>query len=390
MPGITSEVLGLILGTISPWSVGSYLGFALGRGIGGYRGEEWEDWSEKGVVGVGAKGLEKLGKPIRVNEEDAHRPGESSTGGDHKEGDKGPTSRIGRPHRASSPTFSVQSSVASSQISGLREDGADDGSDLDGHGEEDSYFYGLPSSKIGEGCACWLSRWGVDVLDVEAEIWKARGKGTTKGEDELVRKLKEMDIGERDRVEGEFPIYDDSVDHPPRPFPPIWSLGGLPASWIRAVISSDAFFVSSEMERYQVAKKVFEMRRAQRQGLKKGWEVERRRSEEEVGEDVDWRADEEEDAEEGEFESLFEGIFYTHMVRFFSCYPFQTRIFSHPLCFMLIVIRGTLLHIFRYLPLYPTSLCAFVRSPNVSVGAPRTQIKDPRLGFRPGRNRAGT
>lgn len=126
----------------------------------------------------------------------------------------------------------------------------------DGH--EPSYFYGGVSNKVGEAAACWLARWGGDILSYEdtrpglfsgASTSAADAKGTSG--------------------------------------PVIWGRCGLNATWARALLSSDLLFVKGERERYEMAKVVLELRRQSGPS----------------------------DAEEAEFDQLFtHGIYYIHMV----------------------------------------------------------------------------
>nr|XP_019049196.1 hypothetical protein I302_02977 [Kwoniella bestiolae CBS 10118]OCF28126.1 hypothetical protein I302_02977 [Kwoniella bestiolae CBS 10118] len=105
------------------------------------------------------------------------------------------------------------------------------------------HYYGVVGNKIGEACCCWLARWGIDLLNAELET--------------------------------SSPAFT------------IWGHGGLPAKLVRAVISSDYFFVPGEMERYCFARKVLDLRRS-------GWD------------------EDNEDAAEL-LKTFAEGIYYPHM-----------------------------------------------------------------------------
>lgn len=390
MPGVTQGVTTLVIGSLSPWSIGHYLGFAIGRGVGPWAGEEWEvgggaedgDEEEKG-----ARGLEELG--VRVEEsvdgdgdaemrslesEDGEGEGEKSGGRTPKEGVKmgspqspgllGPlattpgATAVQRPStpdhtpaitdtsasrptpsRASLRTTSSSSSLASSRISALREDDASSSADRDA--EQQLFFYGPTSNKIGEACACWLARWGVDVLDVEERLYLAakkleksaaiRGRranesggsvrfdglpasaakgslGKGKGKASLSSSPNPSYFpytpGSRNTSTSGSPHPHRSItdtDGSPSTFPPIFSLGGLPATWIRAVVSSDAFFVKNEMQRYSVAKRVYDLRRAQRDERKNADGKETRRGSFESDSEDEDEKDEELD-EESEFD----------------------------------------------------------------------------------------
>lgn len=134
---------------------------------------------------------------------------------------------------------------------------------------------GPEGERVGEACACWLAKWGSDIL--RAEEWIAAGNGDAKS----------------------F-FYDE--DHAPAAVegnddlrPPtlrVWSSleGGLSSRWVRGVISSDAFFISAsggtpesdatgvghsglgsdgEFERYLFAKRVVQLRRGEKAAKRK-------------------------------------------------------------------------------------------------------------------------
>ncbi|KZP00943.1 hypothetical protein CALVIDRAFT_524643 [Calocera viscosa TUFC12733] len=113
--------------------------------------------------------------------------------------------------------------------------------------------YGTPTNLLGQTCVSWLCRWGADVLAYE------EGCGGTWC---------------------------------------VWGRGGLPAQWVRAVLGADEFWVREEVNRWDVARRVVDLRR-------EGWAALGRRGEE---------AREEEREEEREWRILFEeGIYYSHM-----------------------------------------------------------------------------
>lgn len=113
---------------------------------------------------------------------------------------------------------------------------------------ESTHYYGVLSDRLGHACACWLAKWGTDMIDMENGL----DSGTV---------------------------------------PRIWRRGGLTPSWVHALISSDFFFVKSEWNRYEYAKRVVELRR--RESISQ--------------------------EEETVWKSLFEsGILYEHMVLFYA------------------------------------------------------------------------
>jgi len=91
------------------------------------------------------------------------------------------------------------------------------------------YNYGRISDKVGEACACFLARWGQEIFATEEAAMEHGG----------------------------------SLDQTLLPQAPrIWARGGLTASWVRALLSSDDFFVANERERYNFARRVVELRRS--------------------------------------------------------------------------------------------------------------------------------
>jgi hypothetical protein len=285
---ITAEYLGLesiaqlaidkIQETLTPWTVPIYLRFALGEGLVGITDQERQS---------GCTGLEAVG---------------AVTSGDRD----------------------------------APESGAEE--------ERGGNFYGPLAGRVGEACACWLVRWGGDVLSLEE-----KGKVLDK-EAPLVGN----------------PAVDALLQRQPwlrTPELRLWRHGGLPASWVRAVISSDAFFVSSDLpppvlgstpvsahniivahnagisdgdgewKRYGFARRVVEMRRAEKAALEaakttsssetadaaRDVSSETKCSDsplEGTGNEEGELADEEEvEDDEAEYERLFsEGIYYSHLV----------------------------------------------------------------------------
>jgi hypothetical protein len=266
------EVLSMVLRTVGPLTIGRYLGFAIGDGVGE---EEWD-----GQHHEGARDLEGIGRPIKRKEEHIIEEIDESLDPDH------PRIPIPSSHRGSAdsdiklddddskvggsaPTVTVTRSISGASNATLR------GLSLSQLGLQDDrssaeillpHFYGFASNKIGEACVCWLARWGVDLLDVEL--------ASTAGHEPSFR---------------------------------VWAHRGLPANFVRALISSDSFFVKDEMERYRVAREVLDLRR-------RGWEVEMESrgdisaSFESDGGTEEW------DDDEAEMAKVFaEGIYYSHM-----------------------------------------------------------------------------
>jgi hypothetical protein len=155
-------------------------------------------------------------------------------------------------------------------------------SDDEGSTDEPLLHYGVVSDKIGEACACWLARWGTDILVYEMRDDEMQESGTSTPV--LSRKRAKT-------IPPDFSPGDFSSGGPSKgrgSIPLIWSRGGLNAKWVAAIISADTFFVKGEQERYAFARSVVELRR--KEGII--------------------------EAEELEWTRLFEhGIFYANMVR---------------------------------------------------------------------------
>ncbi|KAM0791547.1 hypothetical protein ACM66B_005995 [Microbotryomycetes sp. NB124-2] len=155
-------------------------------------------------------------------------------------------------------------------------------STADGPSEHPTMFVGPEGERVGEACACWLAKWGSDILHVEE--WLAS---------------RPPDEDEADFVRQALTAHEMSLASM-EPAPPplrVWSSnpGGLSARWVRGIISSDAFFVpfsntltpndaeidldsldlgtDGEFQRYLFAKRVVQLRRneslqRQRAGLR--------------------------------------------------------------------------------------------------------------------------
>ncbi|ORY32283.1 hypothetical protein BCR39DRAFT_523756 [Naematelia encephala] len=269
------DVLAMVLRTIGPFTVGRYLAFAIGEGIGE---EEWE-----GQAGEAARGMEAVGRRIRVRNDSM-----TSTISERTEPDIEVERSHEMPHGLSnrSSTSSEDGAKTSSSTTPMPQRQYSDAPTITHHPRESvsstasrpsvasssvflenlPHFYGYASNKIGEACVCWLARWGADILTAEMAILAA-------GQESEMR---------------------------------IWAKGGIPAKFARAVLSSDHLFVKDEMERYRTARKVLDLRR-------KGWERETEGrgdlslAESEEGEE-EWEED------EAELGGVFaEGVYYTHM-----------------------------------------------------------------------------
>lgn len=232
IPSIAGLALKSILNTVGPTTVLRYLNFGIGKGIG-----PPEDGAPDSAVG-----LEKVAQIIK--------PTDTASFSD-----------------ISSITSRLQSQAVaedSDENETKKEDPAESVSTAESE-HEPWYFYGGVSNKVGEAAACWLARWAGDILTLE--------QGSTPSSPRLLPMLA-------------------SISSKTSAKPVIWARGGLNASWVRAILSSDLLFVKGERERYDMAKTIFEFR----------------------------RRDGKDEAEELEFEQLFTlGIHYIHMVRYSEC-----------------------------------------------------------------------
>jgi hypothetical protein len=237
IPVLQTKALEMIHATITPFTVGQYLGyvspsilsstvtdntpcsFALGQGLG--------PASSTANFHAGLRGLEGVGTPYDF-----------------------PRSRTTTNGSFVSSTYSTASSISGDETSPCED-------------SESSSFVGPEGERVGEACACWLAKWGSEVLAVEE--WLEEGGNPA----------------EYDQLPDILRLHPDLTPPPLR----VWSSlpGGMSARWVRGIISSDAFFVRSsvgrhhpsvlseratgiggELDRYLFARRVVELRRRER------------------------------------------------------------------------------------------------------------------------------
>ena len=136
--------------------------------------------------------------------------------------------------------------ISSHDMSGIQvcKENPTDSSDEESGSESPVFYYGAVSDKIGEACACWLARWGSDMLDCE-EILEEIHPSPTPSQ----------------------PIATQANHFAKRyalsknPIPPIWRRGGLGSKWVVTLLGADTLFVRGECERYELARRAVEMRR---------------------------------------------------------------------------------------------------------------------------------
>jgi hypothetical protein len=240
IPAVAGQSLRHILTTVGPTTVIRYLNFAIGKGIG----PEEENPLEAAV------GLEHLAEIPKSDAADV-------------------ASLSGK--LACLPLEDDETRKEDPAEAVYDEDCEEESSD------ERHFSYGGVSDKVGEAAACWLTRWGYDMLVYE------------EGESSPPRLASGRSLGNLSH--NAPPIA--GFAYPSQLVPLIWRRGGLDARWTRAILSSDLLFIRGERERYEMAKAVLELRR--RDGIEEG--------------------------EENEFIGLFENcVHLMHMVGCFSCY----------------------------------------------------------------------
>ncbi|KAI0757436.1 hypothetical protein C8Q80DRAFT_1282594 [Daedaleopsis nitida] len=305
IPSVASHALSAIVRTVGPHTAVRYLNFAIGRGIGPVydlgTGNEGTDHDTEAAIGLEdvaelvkdedySSTYESIEVPVDLlpKREDDRDASTSSSGTRRRETSKHSHSCDGPPD-----------SDTDSEVDGNAE--RDAGKTADSCRKpstsctEPCYYYGAVSDKVGEAAACWLSRWGVDMLRLEEQalvsephvIWTPVPRDVQYANDRPGSAPPDMP-GSRSGGTAR-PASGKSVVAPV-----VWRKGGLSARWVRGILSSDALFVRGEKERYEMARSVVEMRRASR-------------TTGEFGESVE--------DEEAEFERLFnEGIYYANMI----------------------------------------------------------------------------
>lgn len=217
------------------------------------------DWELEGPI----RGLESFGKPESFSGYQTSGIEVASSVEDEDEATFSDSD--GRRRGSTTPSATGAQSV-DSEILGRRSRGASTISSPSKPGTKEGEFpspfgrssravflYGSVGEKIGEACACWLSRWGQEVFEVEDIVTRNQDGRTLPPSDHA---------GNFFYHKGILPSYSSVMSTPP-PLS-VWSRGSIPSSWMRAIISSDSFFIRDEWERYTFATRVIDMRRAQR------------------------------------------------------------------------------------------------------------------------------
>ncbi|ETW87630.1 hypothetical protein HETIRDRAFT_59801 [Heterobasidion irregulare TC 32-1] len=225
IPSVASQALTSILSSVGPLTVVPYLKFAIGQGIGPPQEDDLE-------AAVGLEQKEDPADALSDSEDSGH---------------------------------SSQTHLSEPDVNTL------------------CFYYGAVSDKIGEAAACWLARWGADMLGYEQQSTNRR-----KSDSQSVAPASGQSSGRRSTMPSSWNYVGLDLNKPSPPVVPVlWRKDGLDAKWVRALVSSDSFFVRGERERYDLAKAIVEMRR---------------------NEGTD-------EKEEAEFTKMFsEGIYYANML----------------------------------------------------------------------------
>jgi hypothetical protein len=206
MTEVADTGMEMILNSITPFSLLAYLNFAAGKGITGWYGPAEREQPCRGLEGV------------------AGPPTAGSAGSENVSSESG---RV--------------------------------------------YDYGSLSEKIGEACACYLAKWGVShILPVEEATIGLGATSSTYGLRHPISYPRDDNLSPDVRA-----LLDREpwLKSPPQEELRIWAYGGMPIDWVKGVLASDALFLGSqstrdkgsEWDRYQVIKRVVELRRATRQ-----------------------------------------------------------------------------------------------------------------------------
>jgi hypothetical protein len=230
IPSLASQALSSILITIGPSTVVKYLNFALGKFIGSLDSEIGEPEA--------AVGLEHV---ARVIDDERSTISTTSTVLQNEKDD------VFRQFFGSTETRSSSGVTSLHNVSDC---------DSDQGTAEPSSHYGAISDKIGEACACWLARWGTDLLPYE--IQRDEGNARKDSTSPLIARQRTRPIPLGSSTDKLVSLGGSKTSHT---IPCIWACGGLSAVWVAAIVSADAFFVKGERERYAFARSVVELRR---------------------------------------------------------------------------------------------------------------------------------
>lgn len=248
IPSMASQAVNCIMNTVGPYTVIPYLNFSIGKAI-----EAHPDHTTEAAVG-----LENIAQLV-TSESRA-----SST----------PCSPLHTSSTKQDPADDLSDKLLDLDV--RKEDPAEsdevESESDNGPIREPHFHYGLLSDKIGEAAACWIARWGADMLIYEEKASRGPEFPVTPVP------IPAQNVSSRKRADT-MPAKPSPSSEPTVPelhvTPVIWARGGLNSKWVRQILSSDLLFVKGEKERYDMACTIVELRR--RQGIddeeEKDWEM---------------------------------------------------------------------------------------------------------------------
>lgn len=288
IPSLISQALNLVLKSVGPRTALPYLSFAIGKGIS----------SEDGIAHEAAVGLGSLCHivepgSLRTSRAPSVRTMSFVSPSEQNDTSVDPDSSYSSVEKIAEDLASMQplqteagrrnysethSIYAHSALSNMTRD-----ADADDEDVGPVFLYGAVSDKIGEAAVCWICRWGADILPYEEAALSM--SDSPNSPTSLISGPGPSHLGHRHSMSQKTagPSSADGSSDAPL----LWRRGCLSARWVRALLSSNCFFVRDERQRYEIARRVVELRR--QDGVNPG--------------------------EEREWEELFAtGIHYIHMV----------------------------------------------------------------------------
>ena len=244
LPALVGQALGMILKTIGPRTAVPYLKFAIGDGIGEGEAGDDDESSAVGLEGVAEMQVASSAASIAESFE---------------------TLTLSRVQR------SEEHGEVSEDEDVRKEDpeqlGVEDHKDSEGSDGGLYLRYGGLSDKIGQAAACWLARWGPDMLGYELQVAPPLAAPPTPKTPVLSSPISPLRGGRPStspssssagsaiqREKGKMPFVTGAgsalAGAPPPDVPRVWRRGGLSAAWVHALIASDTLCVRGEKERY--------------------------------------------------------------------------------------------------------------------------------------------
>lgn len=280
IPSIVSEAVTLITCSLTPFTVSHYLNFALGAGIfGAVEAKErresgscevW-DWELEGPAwGLASLSTQDFSYTSDTDDDSFVR----QTRKLHIEEDRteSPLSDGSVPSDQGTKLSSAteQGSKCMREASSAQEKGGVlqdmSSSPAAGNASKDrrpQFYYGTQSDRIGQVCSCWLLRWGTDILLAEEQI--NRGSHEDHLDAQILAEIApygQLPVHHA-MTEDDFPINVARLLKPPPAA--VWChphLRGIPARTMRDIISNDGFWIRTEWDRFEVARRVVAMRRS--------------------------------------------------------------------------------------------------------------------------------